>query len=127
MEILSFFNESLIFQTGYDREELMGMNFRQYISPETRKSVSKVFLEIYRTGQPVRLFDYEIFMKGGQKRNYESWANLLLDNNNQPIGFRGIARDITKRKRAEEALIKSEERYRSIFENAQEGIFQTTA
>lgn len=38
-----------------------------------------------------------------------------------------VARDITERKRAESALLEAEEKYRSIFENAAEGIFQTTA
>ena len=97
---LVFFNEALTLKTGYSRVELMGMNYRQYISPETCKQVSRVFSEIYRTGQSVKLFDYEVIMQGGQKRNYESWANLLFDNNKKPIGFRGIARDITERKKA---------------------------
>jgi PAS domain S-box-containing protein len=101
---LVFFNDALISISGYSREELMGMNYRQYISHETYKPVQRVFSEIYKTCQPVRLFDYEIIMKGGQTRNFESWANLLFDNNNQPIGFKGMARDITKRKRAEKAL-----------------------
>ena len=99
-----FFNEALIAKTGYSREELMGMNYRKYISPETCKEVSRIFSEIYKTGRPVRLFDYEVIMKGGQTRNYESWAGLLLDTNNQPVGFRGMARDITKRRQAEKAL-----------------------
>ena len=38
----------------------------------------------------------------------------------------GVSTDITERARAEEAARKSEERYRSIFENAVEGIFQST-
>ena len=99
---LVFFNESLVLKTGYSHDELMGMNYRQYVSPETYETVLRIFLEIYKTGQPASLFDYEVIMKGGQKRNYESWASLLSDNNNQPIGFRGMARDITKRKQAEE-------------------------
>ncbi|MCX5814304.1 MAG: PAS domain S-box protein, partial [Proteobacteria bacterium] len=40
-------------------------------------------------------------------------------------GFQGTIRDITERKRAEEAMMVSEQRYRSIFENSVEGIFQT--
>lgn len=104
---LVFFNEALISKTGYSRGELMGMNYRQYVSPETRKAVSKVFSEIYKTGQPVRLFDYEVITKDGQIRNYESWANLLFDNNGQAVGFRGMARDITSRKEVEKQLQKT--------------------
>ncbi|MEP6890433.1 MAG: PAS domain S-box protein, partial [Nitrospirota bacterium] len=44
----------------------------------------------------------------------------------EPQYLLGISEDITNRKRAEEARKESEERYRSIFENAVEGIFQTT-
>ncbi|MCX5855661.1 MAG: PAS domain S-box protein, partial [Deltaproteobacteria bacterium] len=101
---LVFFNDSLISKTGYSREELMGMNNRQYMTPETYRRALNVFSEIHRTGQPVRFFDYEIIMKGGQSKYFESWASLLFDNNNQPIGFRGIARDITDRKKSEEYL-----------------------
>src|SRR5262249_7948629 len=43
-----------------------------------------------------------------------------------PTGIVVIHRDITERKRMEEALRRTEEQYRSIFENAVEGIFQTT-
>ena len=99
-----FFNKALVSQTGYSREELVGMNYRKYMSPEMAKTVSMIFSEIYRTGQPVRLFEYEIIMKDGQPRNNESWTSIVFDDNGKPIGFRGVARDITKRKLAEEQL-----------------------
>ncbi len=101
---LVFFNEALVSKTGYTHEELIGMNYRKYISPETSKLVLDVFSEIYKTGRPVRLFEYEVIMKDSQIRNYESWAGLLSDEHGNPIGFRGMARDITTRKQAEKNL-----------------------
>ncbi len=113
---LVFFNEALVRKTGYTREELTGMNYRNFISPETSRLVLTVFSEIYKTGQAVRLFDYEVVMKDGQVRNYESWANLLFDEQDRPVGFRGMARDITSRKQAEMSLQKSLENLRKALQ-----------
>ncbi len=101
---LVFFNDDMVRKTGYSREELMGMNFRQFISPETSGSVFAVFAEMFKTRQPARLFDYEVVMKDGQVRNYESWAGLRMDKDGHPTGFRGMARDITARKESEKSL-----------------------
>lgn len=50
----------------------------------------------------------------------------VYDETGRVVAVEGIARDITKRKHAEQALQAAEEKYRSIFEHAVEGIFQTT-
>jgi len=50
----------------------------------------------------------------------------FYEKNKNEMSLFGIFRDITLRKKTEEALKKSEEKYRIIFENAKEGIFQTT-
>lgn len=52
---------------------------------------------------------------------------MLKDLSGKPTGFRGIVRDITERRLAEEALRKNEAKYRHLIEDAQEGIFQSTA
>jgi PAS domain S-box-containing protein len=124
---LTFFNQALVNRTGYKREELMGMNYRHYISPNCWRQVQEIFAQVYQTGRAVTLFDYEIHLKDGRKRFQESWVNLILDKNNNPLGFRGMARDVTDRKIAEKELRQAEERYRSIFENAQEGMYRAGA
>jgi two-component system, cell cycle sensor histidine kinase and response regulator CckA len=53
-------------------------------------------------------------------------ATPLWDSNHKVRGIIGFFTDITDRKRAEEALRRAEEKYRGIFENALEGIYQST-
>ncbi|MCP4727143.1 MAG: PAS domain S-box protein, partial [bacterium] len=53
---------------------------------------------------------------------FEAWASPLKDNNGSVRGVSGIMLDITARKKIEEALIKSETNYKSLFENANDAI-----
>ena len=83
---------------GYTREEFLGMNNRQFTTPETAKKVYQVFNEIYRTGIPAKVFGYEIIRKDGQTRYLNASVSLIRDAKGNPIGFRGIEQDVTERK-----------------------------
>jgi PAS domain S-box-containing protein/putative nucleotidyltransferase with HDIG domain len=120
----TFFNESLREIHGYPKEELMGMNHRQYADKENAKKVFDAFNEIFKTGITGSIFEYEIIRKDGTRRQIEVSASLKKDSSDKPIGFRGTARDITERKRAEETLRKSEEKYRTVLENMHDGYFE---
>jgi PAS domain S-box-containing protein len=121
----TFFNESLCEIHGYPKEELMGMNHRQYADRENAKKVFEAFNKIFRTGKTGSIFDYEIIRKDGTKRQIEVSASLKKDSSGNPTGFRGITRDVTERKQAEEAIRQSEERYRTILDEMKDGYFET--
>jgi PAS domain S-box-containing protein len=99
---LTFFNDAFVRWSGYSKEELMGMNNRRYMDEENAKKVYQGFNEVYRTGEPANPFDWEIILKDGTRRWLETSVSLVRDSKGQPIGFRGIARDITERKQMEE-------------------------
>ncbi|MGA2553329.1 MAG: PAS domain S-box protein, partial [Smithella sp.] len=122
----TFFNDSVCRIFGYSGKELMGMNHSLYTDKKTVRKGIQVFKKIFKTGKPLKGFSWHIKRKDGQIRDLEGTLSLRKDSSGKPIGFMGIANDITKRKQAEEALAESEERYRTLFENAIEGIFRST-
>ena len=121
---LTFFNGSLLEIYGYTRDELMHMNYRQYMDEENAKKVYQAYNKVYTTGKPDREIKHEIIRKDGTRRYLENSVSRILDADGQPLGFRGVVRDITERRRAEEALRQSEEKYRTIIENMQDGYFE---
>jgi two-component system, cell cycle sensor histidine kinase and response regulator CckA len=121
----TYYNESTRRLHGYSTEEMKGINYRQYLHPEEAEAHRKAFKELYRTGRPVKLSNYEIIRKDGSVRYVESSSYPLKDHEGKIIGFWGISRDRTEQKRAEIALHKSEEQYRLLVDNANDGIYIT--
>jgi PAS domain S-box-containing protein len=117
----TFCNDAAAKLLGYTREENMQLHNRErYGSPEEAARVLKIYNEIYKTGIPVRNFNVNLLHKDGTIRIHESSASLIRDAEGKPIGFRGVARDVTERKKMEA----EQERYRNFVENVEDGCFE---
>ncbi len=101
---MTFFNDALCRIIGYPENELFGMNFRQYMDEEFARKVFETFNQVYLTGKPEEAFDWQIERKGGVKRWIEGSVSLMTNSEGSAVGFRGIIRDVTDRKLAEEKL-----------------------
>ncbi len=121
----TFVNDANCRLLGYTKDELIGMNYRQHMDKETAEKLRKPYTDLYRTGKPIQSLEVESYKKDGTKVTYETSVSLIKDAQGKPIGFRGVSRDITQRKQAEEALKHSEEKYRSILEGIEEGYYET--
>jgi diguanylate cyclase (GGDEF)-like protein/PAS domain S-box-containing protein len=110
----TFFNDATCEILGYSREELTGMNYREYMDKETAKKASRIFNNIYKTGNPLKDIDWQITRKDGSKRHIDITASLIKDSSGKPTGFRGFLRDITKRKQIEAKLLEEQQRFRAL-------------
>ncbi len=115
---LTFFNDSICRIFGYTKEELMGMNYGQYIDKEESQRVYQEYNKVYTTGKRNDGFGWQITRKDGTKRYVEGSIALLKDSAGKRIGFRGIARDITDRKLMEDKLHQEEQRFRALIEHS---------
>jgi two-component system sensor histidine kinase/response regulator len=97
----TFCNDSLCTTMGYSRNELIGTNGQEYMDKETAQDVYKTFNGIYATGKPERGFEWEFIRKDNSKGYIELSISPIKDAHDKVTGFRGIARDISDRKRAE--------------------------
>jgi PAS domain S-box-containing protein len=97
----------------------------KYVHPEDRDLVKRVIENSLKTQEPFNFY-YRILRPDGEERVIQSRGNIVSDEHRNPIRMFGTAQDVTERKHAEEALRAAEQKYRDIFENAGEGIFQST-
>ena len=120
---LTFFNEAVSECLGYPCEKLLGLDYRKYATPQSAERMFRVFHEIFTTGNPSKAADYEIVTEGGDRKVLELSTSLIRDGKGEPVGFRGVARDVTERKKAEEALKASEKKYMDLVENSPDIIY----
>ena len=114
----TFVNNSVSRDLGYSKQELVGMSYKGFTVEEDIGSVSRLFNEVYRTGVPNKGFSWRTIRKDGVRGFVEASVSPLRNNKGETIGFRGVGRDVTERKRMEEALRDSEGKLRLISENS---------
>ncbi|MBN2297647.1 MAG: PAS domain S-box protein [Deltaproteobacteria bacterium] len=121
----TYISPSVLRFRGYTVEEAMSLPLDKIFTPESHDrliSLAERYLSLEQSGAKIDTdrsitMELEQICKDGSVIWTEVTSSFVLDKNGRPDGFVGITRNITERKRAEESLKESEERYRTIFEN----------
>lgn len=106
---------------GYTKDELLKIGPQEIVAPEKRVEMPENARVLLKNGH--NTFEIVHLTKDGRR--------IPVEVNNHLISFEGqrvclaITRDISQRKKVEEALKESEEKYRTIFENVQDIFYQT--
>jgi PAS domain S-box-containing protein len=102
--------------TGYVRAEMLGKPISRIIAPEYLESMLEM-MSRKMSGEAITTYELELVAQDGRRLTLEVSSRLIYEQG-QAVGVQGIARDITERKQAEEALRQSEERFAKAFESS---------
>jgi PAS domain S-box-containing protein len=105
---------------GYSKEDLIGQTHLPFLHPDDRRNAIKSTVRNLKRGKGS--YQARFKDKKGNYRWFEFSATIFFDRKGEKK-ILSIARDIGERKRAEEELKRSEERYRLISQNAEENLF----
>jgi PAS domain S-box-containing protein len=100
-------NRPLTRITGYSDEEISSLGPADFFAPEDVPRVSEAIARVLKDGSAT--LEADVVTKEGRRIPYELTGSLLRDSEGNLIGIAGTARDLTERKRAEEALRESNE------------------
>jgi PAS domain S-box-containing protein len=122
--ILTFVNDALCRYAGIPREKLLGRSFYDFIHEDDRQR-HREQIEALTPDNPVMRTNVYAVLPDGSRR-WQQWTNhAIFDRNGRVVEYQAVGRDITRQKLAEEALEKSERKYRQLHESLMDGFALT--
>jgi PAS domain S-box-containing protein len=93
-----YVNDAVCRFLGYSRHQLIGMTYSRYMDEQNAAAVLEVYGQVLSSGEPLSGAEIEVTRSDGSRCSVETSVSLIVSAAGQPVGFRGVARDITDRK-----------------------------
>ena len=118
-------NQTVVQALGYTREEIIGNSIFERYHPDCIEDAHKVFQSFVETGE---VHDAELVLKrkDGSKIDVSLNVSSIRDEEENVLYGRLVWRNITRHKRAEKALRRSETRYRTLFGESRDAVYMNT-
>ncbi|HEY3422104.1 MAG TPA: PAS domain S-box protein, partial [Methanocellaceae archaeon] len=104
--------------------DIIGKTVWDFVAPEYY-SILKDNLKKRLRGEVIPAYEVEVFDGSGKRVTFDVKTTPIVDKKGTIIGIQGISRDVTDRKRNEEAVRKSEKKFRDLIENIYDWVWET--
>ncbi|MFZ5571914.1 MAG: PAS domain S-box protein [Thermodesulfobacteriota bacterium] len=104
----TFFNNAMSRILRYPPDEMKNLNNRTFMDEVTARKVFVTFNQVFTTGRPAKACDWELIRKDGTRCVLETSVSLINDDKGKPVGFRGIARDISDQKALQQQFFQAQ-------------------
>jgi PAS domain S-box-containing protein len=121
-----FISSNMVKATGYRPDEVLGKVFWDFLTPECRDLVKDKLCRRVR-GEDLPPYEVLFVGKDGRRTPFEIVAASIVDDGGNVVGVQGVARDITERKRAEQDLRESRNKYQALIETTADFIWEMDA
>ncbi len=98
---LTFCNDAMLDIIGHTREELHELDTQVFMDPQHASRIMAEFKKVYKTNRPAKVLDWELIRSDKRRVSVEASISIIQDSGGEPVGFRGIVRDVSERAMAE--------------------------
>ncbi|HUH67105.1 MAG TPA: PAS domain S-box protein [Syntrophales bacterium] len=109
---------------GEPRSNIVGKNYLDLVRPESRDEAGAFYRQQYSENNPNSYSEFPIINRKGETKWIGQNVQQIFSYG-KVVGFQAVARDITERREAEEALKRSEKLYRSVIDNIHDTFYRT--
>ncbi|MBI5360850.1 MAG: PAS domain S-box protein [Planctomycetes bacterium] len=117
------FNPAFCRLSGYNKNELIARKWTTTLTSKKWRKVDAEFMEKLNLTKQPQHYEKEILCKNGTSVPIELFVHQISDADGLPLYYYGFINDISERRRSENALYESAERYRNLLETAPEVIY----